>query len=165
MVGCLAADGGKPLVARAGGSDAKDLPQAARMIASAAWGNAGVPIDAFHLDRSVSCIDDMARIPRGPLHSTQFCDVPAGRASTTRSVLAEARAERCCRSQGGLDVKGPLRNLQREMPIRLDTPAQTLAQTMGAAERARCARSATRVLFGRHSMNRRTQLRLPASES
>lgn len=90
-------------------TDAKDLPQAARIVAAVGRANAGVLIDPFHFSRSRSRIDDIATIAPTQLHFLQFCDVPAAVPPTMDAILAEARAERLFPGDGGLDLVGLLR--------------------------------------------------------
>jgi sugar phosphate isomerase/epimerase len=125
-------------------TDAKDLPQAARIVAAVGRDNAGVLIDPFHLSRSRSRIEDIATIPAARLHFMQFCDVPAAIPPTMDAILAEARAERLFPGDGGLDLPGLLRAVPRDIPLSIEVPTHTLALTVGATERARRALAATR---------------------
>lgn len=128
-------------------TDAKDLPQAARIIERTARGNAGMLIDAFHLSRSRSRIEDIATIPPSQLHFMQLCDVPAEIPPTMDAILAEARAERLFPGEGGVDLLGLLRVMPRDIALSLEVPAATLAKTVGATERARRALAATKRLL------------------
>lgn len=125
-------------------TDAKDLPQAARIVERSGRDNAGVLIDPFHLSRSRSRIADIAAIPPARLRFMQFCDVPARIPPTMDEILAEARAERLFPGEGGLDLPGLLRAMPRDIPLSIEVPTHRLAQTVGATERARRALAATR---------------------
>ena len=125
-------------------TDAKDLPQAARIIERTGRDNAGVLIDPFHLSRSRSRIEDIATVPPSRLHFMQFCDVPAAIPPTMDAILAEARAERLFPGEGGVDLLGLLRALPRDLPLSLEVPTLTLAKTVDATERARRALAATK---------------------
>jgi len=125
-------------------TDAKDLRQAARIIERAERDNAGVLIDAFHLSRSRSRIEDIAMIAPSRLRFMQLCDVPAVIPSTMDAILAEARTERLFPGEGGVDLLGLLRAVPREIPLSLEVPTHTLARTVGAAERARRLLAATK---------------------
>ena len=125
-------------------TDAKDLPQAARIAACSGRANAGVLIDAFHLSRSRSRIADIAAIPAARLHFMQLCDVPAAIPPTMDAILAEARAERLFPGEGGVDLLGLLRAMPRDIPISLEVPTHTLARSVDATERARRALAATK---------------------
>jgi len=130
-------------------TDAKDLPQAARIVERTRRDNAGVLIDPFHLSRSRSRIEDIASIPPSRLHFMQFCDVPAAIPPTMEAILAEARAERLFPGDGGVDLLGLLRAVPRDLPLSLEVPTLTLAKTVGATERARRALAGTRALLAR----------------
>jgi sugar phosphate isomerase/epimerase len=125
-------------------TDARDLTQAARIVARTGRDNAGVLIDPFHLSRSRSRIEDIATIPPSQLHFMQFCDVAAVVPPTMDAILAEARAERLFPGEGGVDLLGLLRAVPRDLPLSIEVPTHTLALTVGAAERARRALAATR---------------------
>jgi sugar phosphate isomerase/epimerase len=125
-------------------TDAKDLPQAARIIERTGRNNAGLLIDPFHFSRSRSRIEDIATIPPSRFHFMQFCDVPAAIPPTMDAILAEARGERLFPGEGGVDLVGLLRALPRDIPLSLEVPTLTLAKTVGATERARRALAATK---------------------
>lgn len=125
-------------------TDARDLTQAARIVRQAGCDNAGVLIDAFHLSRSRSRIEDIASIAPARLHFMQLCDVPAAIPPTLDAILAEARAERRFPGEGGLDLVGLLRAMPPDIPLSIEVPTHTLALTVGATERARRALAATR---------------------
>lgn len=130
-------------------TDAKDLPQAARIVEASHRANAAVLVDPFHLSRSRSHIEDVARLPRGRLHFMQFCDVPAALPPTMDAILAEARAERRFPGEGELDLLALLRAVPRDLPLSLEVPTHTLAKTVGAVERAKRALAGTRRLLER----------------
>lgn len=125
-------------------TDAKDLVQAARIVAASGQANAGVLIDPLHFSRSRSRIEDIASIPAARLRYLQFCDAPAAIPPTMDEILAQARAERLVPGEGGIDLPGLLRALPPGLPLSVEVPMNTLAQTVGAVERARRALAATR---------------------
>jgi sugar phosphate isomerase/epimerase len=124
-------------------TDAKDLPQAARIVERTGRDNAGVLIDPFHFSRSRSRIEDIASIPPSRLHFMQFCDVPAAIPPMMDDILAQARAERLFPGEGGVDLVPLLRAVPRHIPLSIEVPTLTLARTVGATERARRALAAT----------------------
>lgn len=124
-------------------TDAKDLPQAARIVEQTGRANAGVLVDAFHLSRSHSRIDELAGVPASRLRYLQLCDVPVAVPPTMDAILAEARAERLCPGHGGLDLRGLLRAMPASTPLSIEVPMQALARRMGALDRARMALAAT----------------------
>jgi len=125
-------------------TDAKNLVQAARIVEATGRENAAVLIDPFHFSRSRSRIEDIASVPASRFHYLQFCDVPAAIPPTMDEILAQARTERLFPGEGGVDLPGLLRALPRDIPLSLEIPTHTLAQTVGATERARRALAATR---------------------
>jgi sugar phosphate isomerase/epimerase len=129
-------------------TDAKDLPQAARIVERCGQANAGVLIDPFHLSRSRSRIADIATIPPSRLRIMQFCDVPAAIPEAMDAILAEARAERLFPGEGELDLLALLRAVPRNIPLSVEVPSHTLARTVGATERARRALAATMRVLG-----------------
>jgi sugar phosphate isomerase/epimerase len=125
-------------------TDAKDLPQAARIVERTGRANASVLIDPFHLSRSRSRIEDIATIAPSRFRFMQFCDVPAAIPPTMDRILAEARAERLFPGDGDVDLLGLLRAMPRDIALSVEVPTHTLAKTVGAIERARRALAATR---------------------
>ncbi len=125
-------------------TDAKNLPQAARIVHAVQRDNAGVLIDPFHLSRSGSRIEDVSAIPLSRWRFMQFCDVPAAVPPTMDEILAEARAERLFPGNGELDLLGLLRAMPDGIPLSIEVPTHTLARSVGATERARRALAATR---------------------
>jgi sugar phosphate isomerase/epimerase len=125
-------------------TDARDLPEATRIVERCGRENAGVLIDPFHFSRSRSRLDDVALVPPGRLRYLQFCDVPAAVPPTMQAILDEARAERLFPGEGELDLLGLLRAVPRNVPLSVEVPTLTLARTVGATERARRALAATR---------------------
>lgn len=128
-------------------TDARDLSQAARIVGQAGRANGGVLIDAFHLSRSGSRVEQIAALPPARLRYLQLCDVPAAIPPTLDAILAEARAERRFPGDGGLDLAGLLRAVPRHLPLSLEIPNQALARSLAATERARRALLATRALL------------------
>lgn len=125
-------------------TDAKDLKQAARIIEGSGRENAAMLIDAFHLSRSRSRIEDIATVPPPRLHFMQLCDAPAAIPSTMDAILAEARAERLFPGEGGVDLLGLLRAVPHDLPLSLEVPTHALAKTVGATDRACRALAATK---------------------
>ena len=125
-------------------TDAKDLNQAARIVAATGCDNAAVLIDPFHYSRSRSRVEDIASIPPSRLHIMQFCDVPAVIPPTMDEIVAQARGERLFPGEGGVDLLGILRAMPRDIALSLEVPTATLAKTVGATERARRALAATK---------------------
>jgi sugar phosphate isomerase/epimerase len=128
-------------------TDARNLQQAARVVANAGRPNGGVLIDAIHFDRGGNTAADIASVPAAAFHYAQLCDAPAHRPTDTETLLYQARAERLMPGDGGLDLKGILRALPADLPLAIEIPMQQLARTVGAAERARRMRAKAEVLI------------------
>jgi sugar phosphate isomerase/epimerase len=77
----------------------------------------------------------------------QLCDAPAERPTETETLLHQARAERVMPGEGGLDLRGILRQVSRDLPINLEIPMRTLARTMPALQRVRQMLAKTRRLL------------------
>jgi sugar phosphate isomerase/epimerase len=125
-------------------TDAPDLAAAIRVVRGAAQPNGGILVDALHLDRSRSRVEDLATVPRDWLHYWQLCDAPAERPATTEGLLHTARAERLFPGQGGLDLAALVRAMPPDIPVSLEIPTLELARTVGPEERVRRAMAAAR---------------------
>jgi len=130
-------------------TDAKDLLQGARIVERANRDNGGLLIDPFHLSRSQSRIDDIAKVSARRLQFMQFCDVPAAIPPTIEAILAEARGERLFPGEGGVDLVGLLRAVPCDIPLSVEVPTHTLARTVGAVERARRALASTKATIAK----------------
>lgn len=125
-------------------TDAKDLPQAARIVERAGRANGGILVDAFHVSRSRSRVEDIARIPASRFRYAQLCDAPAAIPPTTEAVLAEARGARRFPGDGELDLVALVRALPHDIPLSLEIPTLELAKTVPALERVKRALAGAR---------------------
>ena len=121
-----------------------DLALAARMVRAVACENFGIAVDALHFDRSHSRVSELAALPGGWFRYVQLSDAPAAWTSDRASLLHAAVSERLFPGEGAIDLVGLLRALPHGIPIALEIPTATLARTVPAAERLRCAVAATR---------------------
>ena len=128
-------------------TDAKDLAQAARIVERAGRANGGILVDAFHLSRSRSRIEDIARLPASRFRYAQLCDVPAAIPPTLDAILAEARAERRFPGEGELDLVALVGALPPGIPVSVEVPTVELAKSMPALERARRAIAGARAVL------------------
>lgn len=128
-----------------------DAKTALRIIKAAGQpANAGILVDALHVDRSSTTLDDIRAIPRELLHYAQICDAPtraqAGRAFTTEEMIHTARCERLLPGEGGIDLQGLYQALPQDLPVSVEVVhLQRMAQT-GQAEWARQSLAASRAL-------------------
>ncbi len=118
-------------------TDVRNFAAAARVVERVGKPNAGVLIDPIHFDRGGSEASEIAGVPSGRLRYLQLCDAPAARPSTVAELLHQARAERLMPGDGGLDLRGILAAAPADVPLSIEVPMRTLAQTMPAVERAR----------------------------
>jgi sugar phosphate isomerase/epimerase len=128
-------------------TDVRNFAQGARIVATAGRDNAGIVIDPIHFDRGGSRADEIGAVPRSRLRYMQLCDAPAERPTETETLLHQARAERLMPGEGGLDLRGILRQVSRDLPINLEIPMRTLARTMPALQRVRQMLAKTRRLL------------------
>jgi sugar phosphate isomerase/epimerase len=128
-------------------TEAKNFAQAARIVAAAARSNGGILVDPIHFDRGGSRPEEIATVPRARLRYAQLCDAPAERPRDLETLLLQARAERLMPGDGGLDLLGILRALPRDIPLSLEVPMKTLAQTVPAVERSRRILAKARALL------------------
>jgi sugar phosphate isomerase/epimerase len=129
-------------------TDTRDLLQARRIIELAGRDNGCILIDAFHLDRSGSNLEDLAQIPASRLHYAQLCDVVGPRPADMAEILRQARQERCFPGEGDCDLLGLLRCLPVNLPLSLEIPTlRLLQQGVSAYERAKAALDKTHHLL------------------
>ena len=118
-------------------TDVKTFIDGVRVVEAAAHDNAGVLIDPIHFDRGGSVPGDIATAPRARLRYAQLCDAPGERPRDTETFLHQARAERLMPGDGGLDLRGILRAVPRDIPLSVEVPMQTLSRTVPALDRTR----------------------------
>jgi sugar phosphate isomerase/epimerase len=138
-------------------TEAKDLAQAARIVERAGKANGGILVDAFHLSRSRSRVDDIARLPASRFRYAQLCDVPAAIPPTMDAIVAEARAERRFPGEGELDLVALVRALPRGIPLSLEVPTLQLAKSVAALDRARRALAGARRVLAQAEGGEATQ--------
>lgn len=124
----------------------KDLLQARRIVEAVRAGghaNACLLVDAFHLDRSGSRLEDLARIPREWMRYVQLCDVPGPVPDSMDEIIRQARGERGFPGDGHADLQGLLATIADDMPLSIEVPTEGLyRQGVTALDRAIRARNA-----------------------
>jgi sugar phosphate isomerase/epimerase len=83
-------------------------------------GNAGILVDALHVGRSHTTLDDIRAIPRELLHYAQICDAQAGTHFTKEQLIHTARCERLVPGTGTIDVKGLFEALPADLPVSVE---------------------------------------------
>jgi sugar phosphate isomerase/epimerase len=121
-----------------------DLAGAAVAVRAVGRPNFGIAVDALHFDRSRSRLSDFATLPQTWFHYLQLCDAPREWSADRESLRRAAVKERLFPGEGAIDLIGLLRALPPGIPIALEIPMATLAQTVPAAERLRRAVKAAR---------------------
>ncbi|GGX99553.1 hypothetical protein GCM10007160_29080 [Litchfieldella qijiaojingensis] len=121
----------------------KNLLQAHRIVAAvrkAGHDNACLLVDAFHLNRSASRLEDLAKVPHEWMHYVQLCDVAGSIPDDVDEITREARSERRFPGDGDIDLKGMLALLPADILLSLEIPTEGLRnQGVSALERARMA--------------------------
>jgi sugar phosphate isomerase/epimerase len=82
--------------------------------------NAGILVDALHVGRSHTSLDDLRAIPRHWLHYAQICDGLAGTHFTTDELIFTAREARSLPGEGSIDVHGIFQALPADLPVSIE---------------------------------------------
>jgi sugar phosphate isomerase/epimerase len=130
-------------------TEVKNTAKGLRLLANAGRHNAGLLVDPIHFDRAGNVPADIGAIPRARLRYMQICDAPAERPRDTDTLIFHARNERLMPGDGALDLIGILRAMPSDIPIAVEVPMRTLAQTVPAAERAKRIRVKTEAVLAR----------------
>lgn len=125
------------------------LAKARTLLDTAKRTNAGVLLDAMHVDRCLTTPQELRQIPRERLRYVQLCDAPAERPTDVAQLLHQARQERKMPGEGGLKLMEFLRAVPADIPISLEVAAAEMAKTVPAVERARRALVAAKGLVAR----------------
>ena len=128
-------------------TEVKNVAHGLRLLAGADRPNAGLLVDPIHFDRGGDVPANIAAIPRERLRYMQLCDAPAERPRDNETLIFQARNERLMPGDGALDLKGILKAMPRDIPIALEVPMRTLAQTVPAVERVKRMRNKTEALL------------------
>lgn len=128
----------------------KNLNEARQIVGAvreAGHTNACLLVDAFHLDRSRSRLEDLAEVPADWMRYVQLCDVPGPVPDSMDEILREARNERRFPGDGQADLQGLLAVIPPQVPLSLEIPTDALRQQgVSALERARMALDKARAL-------------------
>jgi sugar phosphate isomerase/epimerase len=122
----------------------KNAKTALRIVSSAGEPNGRVLIDALHVARSATTLDDIAGLPRHLLSYAQLCDAPAGIPATEKELIHTARCARLLPGDGGIDLHGLVRALPNDLPLSLEIPNDQWLPKLGAEEWSRRALAAAR---------------------
>lgn len=109
--------------------------------------NAGILVDALHVGRSNTTLDDIRAIPRELLHYAQICDAAAGTHFSTEEMIHTARCERLLPGEGSIDVKGLFNALPADLPVSVEVVHFERMAQMGQTEWARHCLAASRAFL------------------
>lgn len=124
-----------------------NLAAARRVVEAAGEPNGGVLIDALHLDRSASTLEEVRALPAGRINYVQFCDGPADYDPSDAGLIDVARRARLMPGEGGIDLAGLARAIPRDTVVSVEVPNHPLAERLGPTERAALALRATRAVI------------------
>jgi sugar phosphate isomerase/epimerase len=99
--------------------------------------NAGILVDALHVGRSTTTLDDIRAIPRELLHYAQICDAEAGLHFSTEQMIHTARCERLLPGEGTIDIKGIFEALPADLPVSVEVVHADRMAQMGQLAWAR----------------------------
>jgi len=121
------------------------VAKAKRVIDQAGRKNGAVLVDAIHFFRADNRLDDLRGLPQNYL---QFCDARPERPAEMNELIRQARGDRLPPGEGGLDLRGLLAAVPRDLPLSLEVP---LARALSPLEKARLVYRATTELLERYS--------------
>ncbi|MEO6320509.1 MAG: sugar phosphate isomerase/epimerase [Polaromonas sp.] len=125
-----------------------DANAALRIIkAAGSPANAGILVDALHVARSSTTLDDIRAIPRELLHYAQICDATPGTHFTVEEMIHTARCERLQPGEGGIDLRGLFAALPQDLPISVEVVHLARMAGVGQTEWARQSLAASRALL------------------
>jgi sugar phosphate isomerase/epimerase len=133
-------------------SAAPTISQARHLVRKTGQSNAGILVDALHLDRSGGTPNDLAQIEPELIHFAQLCDAISERPSSTDDLRAEAIGGRLYPGHGALPLHDFMDALPPDTEIECETPNSAL-KDISANERATRAGVALR-LFLEHNKTR-----------
>jgi sugar phosphate isomerase/epimerase len=99
----------------------KDANAALRVVRQAGTPtNAGILVDALHVGRSSTTLENIRALPRELLHYAQICDAQAGTHFTVDEMIHTARCERLLPGDGTIDLSGLFAALPADLPISVE---------------------------------------------
>jgi len=90
-----------------------------------------VLVDALHVDRSGTTVEDLAEIPREWLHYAQMCDGSHPVPEDDAELIRHAREERLVPGTGGIDLRGIWSALPQGLPVSIELPNEPLRRALG----------------------------------
>jgi sugar phosphate isomerase/epimerase len=125
----------------------KSASAAHRLVERAGRANGAVLVDALHVARTASTLDDLRAIPRAHLNYWQICDAPPGFPATEAEIIHTAREARLLPGEGGIDLAGIAKALPPDLPISIELPNASEKARLGVEDWARrCLEASRRVM-------------------
>lgn len=116
-------------------TNVKNLAQAEYIVNQSGQENAAILIDALHLDRSDSTLEQVKALDPKQLNYVQLCDGLAEYDPSDEGLIKIARSNRLVPGQGEIDLVGLIRALPKEIMLAAEVPNLVLAERP-ALERA-----------------------------
>lgn len=108
-----------------------DARAAIEIVGQADGPGRSVLVDALHVDRSATTLDDLAAIPREWLHYAQLCDGALPRPTSDAEKIRQAREERLPAGEGGIDLAGIWAALPVGLPVSIELPNEPRRRAAG----------------------------------
>jgi sugar phosphate isomerase/epimerase len=129
-----------------------DVRAALRVVAAAGRPrHAGILVDALHVSRSTTTLDDLRAIPRELLHCAQICDAPthaqSGRDFSVDEMIHAARCARLPPGEGGIELRALFDVLPADLPVSVEIPNEAQRAQLGQTAWARRAIEASRAVL------------------
>jgi len=124
----------------------KSFADAKAVVTATGSPSAHILVDALHVFRSGSSLDDIRSTDRRLIGTFQICDAPAV-APPPAELVVEARTRRLRPGAGGLDLSGLIAALPADVPNGVEVPLAGEFPNMPAADRLDILGRATRDYF------------------
>lgn len=121
-----------------------DLAAARRIVEIAGAENGGVLVDALHVDRSGTTLEEVRALPPERINYVQLCDAPAVYDKSVEALVHVARAARLNPGEGGIDLVGLAGAVPDGTTVSVEVPNRGLARSLTPRDRAELAFDATR---------------------
>lgn len=124
-----------------------DLMAAKQIVGQAGQPNSGIIVDALHLDRSASPVEQLSSLPAEWLHYAQLCDGPAQRPNSNEALIRAARSDRWLPGEGAIDLAAIWRQLPQGLPVSVEVPNHQRIAELGYEHWAKEALRASRIFM------------------
>ena len=121
---------------------------ARRIVDAAAQPNGRVLVDALHVARSDTSLDEIATLPHSLLAYAQICDAPAGMPDTVEAIIHAARCERLLPGDGNIPLRQMFEALPSDLPVSIEIPHVRMKEERGVRTWAKQALAASRHVLG-----------------